>query len=110
MTVKISDPHNFSWVQGKGELITLKQFAEKTALFKAAFLIIVFGFGRLSRIVMLIDEQLKQHVARLAPSSGAAGLGDLFNFFQISFSDMGLNCFVRNLKTLADDFFIRAGR
>jgi hypothetical protein len=88
----------------------LKQFTEKTALFNAAFLIIVFRFGRLSRIVMLIDEQLNQHVARLAPSSGAAGLGDLFYFLQIPFSDMGLNSFVRNLKTLTDDFFIRVGR
>ncbi len=56
---------------------------------------------------MLIDEQLNQHVARLTPSSGTSGFGNLFYLLEISISDMSLDGIFRKLKTLADDFLIR---
>lgn len=45
-------------------------------------------------------------MARLTPTARAAGLGHLFDVLETPLFDVGLDGFVRNLKTLADYFLV----
>ena len=57
--------------------------------------------------MVLVDEQLQEHMAGLASTPRATDIRYLFDASQVSGLDITLDGHIRNLKTLADDFFFR---
>jgi len=57
--------------------------------------------------MLLVDEQLQKHMAGLASTPGATDIRYLFDLSQLPGFYVSLDGYIRNLKTLTDDFFFR---
>ena len=58
--------------------------------------------------MMLVDEQLQEHVAGLASTPGTTDIRHLFDAIQTAGAYVIFDGHICNLKTLTDDIFFRS--